>query len=87
MILRLKAYIVCHNSAEEQNDARITDDVEVKMKFPGIPENEEERLKSLYMIDLLDTRDDERFERLTRIGQRLFQVPIAVINLLDRDRQ
>lgn len=57
------------------------------MKFPGVPENEEERLKSLYMIDLLDTRDDERFERLTRIGQRLFQVPIAVINLLDRDRQ
>ncbi|MBZ6384434.1 MULTISPECIES: sensor domain-containing diguanylate cyclase [Pantoea] len=57
------------------------------MKFPGIPENEEERLKSVYMIDLLDTRDDERFERLTRIGQKLFQVPIAAINLLDRDRQ
>lgn len=57
------------------------------MKFPGIPENEEERLKSLYMIDLLDVRDEERFERLTRIGQKLFQVPIAVINLLDRDRQ
>ncbi|EPY3686109.1 GGDEF domain-containing protein, partial [Cronobacter sakazakii] len=35
------------------------------MKFPGIPENEEARLKSLYMMDLLDTRDDERFERLT----------------------
>lgn len=57
------------------------------MKFPGIPENEEERLKSLYMIDLLDVRDEERFERLTRIGQKLFQVPIAVINLVDRDRQ
>jgi diguanylate cyclase (GGDEF)-like protein len=57
------------------------------MKFPGIPENEEERLKSLYMIDLLDTRDDERFERLTRIGKKLFHVPIALISLLDRDRQ
>lgn len=57
------------------------------MKFPGLPENEEARLKSLYMIDLLDTRDNERFERLTRIGQKLFQVPIAVINLIDRDRQ
>lgn len=57
------------------------------MKFPGIPENEEERLKSLYMIDLLDTRDDERFERLTRIGKNLFQVPVALISLLDRDRQ
>lgn len=57
------------------------------MKFPGIPENEQERLKSLYMIDLLDTRDDERFERLTRIGKKLFHVPIALISLLDRDRQ
>lgn len=57
------------------------------MKFPGIPENEEARLRSLIRIDLLDTRDDERFERLTRICQKLFQVPIAVINLIDRERQ
>lgn len=57
------------------------------MKFPGTPENEEERLKSLYMIDLLDTFDDERFERLTRIGKKLFNVSIALISLLDRDRQ
>lgn len=57
------------------------------MKFPGTPENEEERLKSLYMIDLLDTVDDERFERLTRIGKKLFNVSIALISLLDRDRQ
>ena len=57
------------------------------MKFPGIPENEEERLKSLYMIDLLDTRDDERFERLTRLAKKIFKVPVAIISLLDRDRQ
>lgn len=57
------------------------------MKFPGLPENEEERLQSLYMMDLLDTRDDERFERLTRLAKKLFQVPIALISLLDRDRQ
>lgn len=57
------------------------------MKLPGLPENEESRLKSLYMIDLLDTKDDERFERLTRISRKLFQVPIAMINLVDRERQ
>lgn len=34
------------------------------MQAPGIPENEEQRLKSLYITGLLDTRDDERFERL-----------------------
>ncbi|ELY4112158.1 sensor domain-containing diguanylate cyclase [Cronobacter turicensis] len=57
------------------------------MKFPGIPDNEEARLKSLYMMDLLDTRDDERFERLTRVAKRMFKVPVALISLLDRNRQ
>jgi len=56
------------------------------MKFPGIPESEEERLKSLYMIDLIDTRDDERFERMTRVAKRLFRVQVALNRLLDRDR-
>lgn len=57
------------------------------MKFPGIPENEEERLKSLYLSDLLDTGADERFVRLTRIAKKVFQVPVVLISLLDRDRQ
>lgn len=57
------------------------------MQSPGIPENEEQRLKSLYITGLLDTRDDERFERLTRLARKAFQVPVALISLLDRERQ
>ena len=57
------------------------------MKRPGIPENEEERLKSLYMIDLLDSRASERFDRLTRLGKKLFKLPVVVINLIDHERQ
>ncbi len=57
------------------------------MQFPGLPDNEEDRLKSLYLTGLLDTRDDERFERLTRLARKVFQVPVALISLLDRDRQ
>ncbi|EHN8782144.1 GGDEF domain-containing protein, partial [Enterobacter hormaechei] len=52
------------------------------MQAPGIPENEEQRLKSLYITGLLDTRDDERFERLTRLARKAFQVPVALISLL-----
>ena len=55
------------------------------MQAPGIPENEEQRLKSLYITGLLDTRDDERFERLTRLARKAFQVPVALISLLDRE--
>ncbi|QXZ21798.1 sensor domain-containing diguanylate cyclase [Lelliottia amnigena] len=57
------------------------------MQPPGIPDNEEQRLKSLYSTGLLDTRDDERFERLTRLARKAFQVPVALISLLDRERQ
>lgn len=57
------------------------------MKFPEIPENETERLKSLYMMDLLDKKDDERLDRLTRLAKTAFDVPIGLISLLDRDRQ
>lgn len=57
------------------------------MIFPAMPVNEKERLHSLYMMDLLDKKDDERFDRLTRMAKTTFDVPIAVISLLDRDRQ
>lgn len=57
------------------------------MKFPGIPDNEENRLKSLYQADLLDMRDEERFDRLTRLAKKVFQVPVVLISLLDRKRQ
>lgn len=57
------------------------------MNIPALPANETERLKSLYMMDLLDRKDDERLSRLTRVAKATFNVPIALISLLDRDRQ
>lgn len=57
------------------------------MQSPAIPDNEEQRLKSLHITGLLDTCNDERFERLTRLARKAFQVPVALISLLDRDRQ
>lgn len=47
------------------------------MKFPGIPENEEERLKSLYLADLLDTGSEERFDRLTRLAKNSFRCRLS----------
>lgn len=54
---------------------------------PPIPENEAERLASLCALDILDTPAEERFDRITRIARRLFDVPIALISLVDADRQ
>ncbi len=52
-----------------------------------MPENERQRIKRLYALDLLDTQPEERFDRITRLAQQLLDVPIAVISFIDKDRQ
>ncbi|WP_019029356.1 sensor domain-containing diguanylate cyclase [Colwellia piezophila] len=57
------------------------------MKAPNIPLDETERLKTLRSLNVLDTLPEERFERLTRMAKRMFGVPIALVSLIDEDRQ
>jgi len=45
------------------------------------------RLQALRRANQLDTALDERFERITRLTQRLLETPIAAISLVDADRQ
>jgi diguanylate cyclase (GGDEF)-like protein len=52
-----------------------------------LPDNETQRLRSLRALDLLDTPPEERFDRLTRVARRLFDTPIALMSLVDADRQ
>ncbi len=51
------------------------------------PANEAQRLQSLYRLAILDVPAQERFDRITRIAARVFDVPIALISLIDIDRQ
>lgn len=51
------------------------------------PPNESERIRSLRALEVLDTPAEERFDRLTRLARRLFDVPIAAVSLVDSDRQ
>ncbi len=52
-----------------------------------LPENESRRLDALHALNLLDTPPEERFDRYTRIAAQLFDVPIALVSLIDTDRQ
>ncbi|MEM5518247.1 EAL domain-containing protein [Henriciella sp. AS95] len=52
-----------------------------------IPANEEQRLRALAEYHLIDTPAEEQFDRLVALAARLFDVPIVLISLLDRDRQ
>jgi diguanylate cyclase (GGDEF)-like protein len=56
------------------------------MKAPDYPENEDVRINTLRSLNILDTKPEERFDRLTRLAKRLFGVSIAMVNLVDIDR-
>ncbi|WP_119681478.1 hypothetical protein [Indioceanicola profundi] len=47
---------------------------------------ERKRLEALHARRILDTADEEAFDRLTRWAQAYFGVPIALISLLDESR-
>jgi len=51
------------------------------------PARETQRLNALHELRILDTAPEERFDRLTRLARRLFRVPIALVSLVDRERQ
>jgi len=57
------------------------------LKKPAIPQDEQVRLNMLRSLDVLDTQPDERFDRLTRMAKRMFGVPIALVSLVDENRQ
>src|ERR1700733_6878588 len=57
--------------------------------MPAAPptEHEEQRLATLAAQHLLDTPPDPRFDSLVRLTADLFDVPIVLVSLVDRDRQ
>ena len=57
------------------------------LTVPPRPGNEELRLHSLRSLEILDTPPEERFDRLTRLARSVCRTPIAVVSLVDENRQ
>jgi len=55
--------------------------------LPPIPAREEDRLATLQRYELLDTPAEAAFDQITRLAAKLLKVPVALISLVDRDRQ
>jgi CheY-like chemotaxis protein len=51
------------------------------------PAEEERRLAAVRSLAILDTPTEERFDRLTRLAAAVFEVPVALVTLVDHDRQ
>ncbi len=52
-----------------------------------LPDNEAQRLKTLRGYDVLDTPPEQAYDDLTLLAAQICQVPIAVITLIDENRQ
>ena len=57
------------------------------MRIAQKSSGESARLKALSSLNILDTPQEEHFDRVTRMARRLFGVPIALVSLVDENRQ
>src|SRR5437764_10390310 len=52
-----------------------------------VVQDEKKRLRVLWQYDVLDTVPEELFDDLTELAARICEAPIALITLVDEDRQ
>jgi PAS domain S-box-containing protein len=57
------------------------------MMLPPIPPDEEARLADLHRLQILDSPPEPAFDRITRMAAEFLRCPVAVISLVDKDRQ
>ncbi|MCO7245539.1 GAF domain-containing protein [Halomonas sp. Mc5H-6] len=57
------------------------------MPAPPTLDNEPQRLAAVHELSVLDTPNDKAFERLTQLTRDLFVVPVALVSLIDQERQ
>jgi diguanylate cyclase (GGDEF)-like protein len=50
-------------------------------------DEERARLAALHRYEILDTEPQEAFDRITRLTKAVMQMPMVLVNLIDKDRQ
>lgn len=57
------------------------------MEAAPLPKNEDERLAELLSYDIIDTEAEKLFDDLTALASQICETPIALISLVDPNRQ
>lgn len=57
------------------------------MQTAPIAQDEEQRLEAVHRMGILDTKPEERFDRITKEATEKLQVPISTIAILDSKRE
>ncbi len=61
--------------------------METHLLAPALPPDDNERLRLLADLAILDTPPEEPFDRIVRLAKKMFDVPIALVSLVDANRQ
>ncbi|NWG85901.1 MAG: GAF domain-containing sensor histidine kinase [Hydrogenophilaceae bacterium] len=59
----------------------------IQMIPAPLPDNEEERQRWLDELNILDTIEEQAYDDLTFLAAQICQTPIALVSLIDRERQ
>ena len=57
------------------------------MQPPPVPVHEEQRLRRLYQLDVLDTPAEPLYDDITRLASLICKTTYSTVSLIDRDRQ
>lgn len=57
------------------------------MKIPEKPHNEPDRLQNLLSYCILDSEPEDDFDSITTLASEIFDVPVCVITIIDKERQ
>ena len=57
------------------------------MKSAPIPNNETNRINNLYSYKILDSLEEKEYDQLVELASQICNCPIALISLVDKDRQ
>lgn len=60
--------------------------VSIQMNYP-LADNEDERIRALDSFGQMNTFPDSDFDQIVQMASRIFDVPVALISLVHRDRQ
>jgi GAF domain-containing protein len=73
-------------TGRKPKNLRIDWSKQVRFEVP-IPKDEKQRLAALERYDILDTPPEESFESITTLASHVCHAPIAMMVLVDRERQ
>lgn len=82
-----RLFHICLSKGKQKKSARFNSRQTPRAQPVPLPDNEADRLKVLHCYNILDTPPEKEFDDLTALAAHVCDTPVALISLLDTDRQ